>query len=78
MVRPEHLMAPEMFYDEREALKYTNCTRIIEVQADMAQRCLELIGVPDLEDEENQNPQLILDIGCGSGLSGEVISSWGH
>lgn len=44
----------------------------------MAQRCLELIGVPDLEEETDAKPQLVLDIGCGSGLSGEVISSFGH
>lgn len=31
MVRPEHLMAPEIFYNETEAMKYTNCTWIIDI-----------------------------------------------
>ncbi len=31
-----------------------------------------------MEEDEKASPMLILDVGCGSGLSGEVISSWGH
>jgi len=31
MGRPENQMPPECFYNEKEASKYTNCTRIINV-----------------------------------------------
>ncbi|KAL9607996.1 MAG: hypothetical protein Q9167_007143 [Letrouitia subvulpina] len=58
---------PENYYDDNEARKYTTSSRIQTVQAEMAHRALELL---DLD-----VPSLILDIGCGSGLSGEIISS---
>lgn len=38
----------------------------------MTYRALELLNLP--EDE----PKLILDIGCGSGLSGEILEEYGH
>lgn len=47
-------------------------TRIINVQAEMAQRCIELLSFKDEE------PKFILDIGCGSGISGEQLSESGH
>ena len=71
MSRPEHLMPPQSFYNEREAVKYTNSTRIIEIQAQMASRCLELLDLPE-------GPAICLDLGCGSGLSGEILSENGH
>jgi 18S rRNA (guanine1575-N7)-methyltransferase len=36
----------------------------------MTDRCLELLDLP--------GPSFILDIGCGSGLSGEIIDEHGH
>lgn len=130
MSRPEHMAPPENFYDENEARKYTNNTRIIKVQSEMTQRCLELIGIEfnrekieeeeekdksiypsesensqdgsesesNADDEEDQSqleieqlssnseylqpminpPMNILDLGCGSGLSGQLISEHGH
>jgi len=71
--RPEHVGAPELFYDENEARKYTSNSRMIEIQATMTERALELLGLQD--DEE---PRFILDIGCGSGLSGEALTDNGH
>jgi 18S rRNA (guanine1575-N7)-methyltransferase len=38
----------------------------------MAYRALELLNLP--EDE----PAYLLDIGCGSGLSGEILQDEGH
>lgn len=38
----------------------------------MAERALELLALPDEEE------CLLLDIGCGSGLSGDVLSDNGH
>lgn len=47
-------------------------SRIIEIQSRMSERALELLALPDGE------PKYILDIGCGSGLSGDVIEEHGH
>ena len=45
----------------------------------MSERCLELIGVHKQEDdEEATETQFILDLGCGSGLSGSIVEEWGH
>lgn len=44
----------------------------MEIQDEMSERALELLLLP--EDE----PCLVLDIGCGSGLSGAVLDENGH
>ncbi|KAK4257714.1 hypothetical protein QN277_007271 [Acacia crassicarpa] len=71
--RPELLAPPEVFYDDTEARKYTSSSRIIEIQASLSERALELLALPD-----DDIPKLLLDIGCGSGLSGETLSENGH
>ena len=38
----------------------------------MTHRALELLNLPSDE------PKLLLDIGCGSGLSGEILDELGH
>jgi len=70
--RPEHQAPPEIFYDESEARKYTTNSRIIEIQEQMTNRALELLALP------TDQISLILDLGCGSGLSGEAITEAGH
>ncbi|KAJ1959081.1 18S rRNA (guanine1575-N7)-methyltransferase, partial [Dimargaris xerosporica] len=47
-------------------------SRIATIQAEMAIRALELLNLPP---EQNC---LLLDVGCGSGLSGEVLEEEGH
>jgi len=37
----------------------------------MAERCIQLANLPD-------HPCLVLDVGCGSGLSGEMLSEYDH
>lgn len=71
-------MPPECFYNDQEARKYTNCSRIIKVQSEMTFRCLDLLGIPDLNEEPEELTRFILDIGCGSGLSTEIIEEQGH
>ncbi|TKA26288.1 hypothetical protein B0A50_05067 [Salinomyces thailandicus] len=66
MSRPEDILPPDLFYDDAESRKYTTSSRIRNIQADMTNRALALL---DLE-----HPSLILDLGCGSGLSGEILS----
>jgi len=45
---------------------------MINIQLEMAERCMELLMLP--EDETC----LLLDLGCGSGLSGSVAEESGH
>ncbi|KAI4382522.1 hypothetical protein MLD38_008475 [Melastoma candidum] len=71
--RPELQAPPEIFYDDAEARKYTSSSRIIDIQARLSERALELLALPD-----DGVPRLLLDIGCGSGLSGETLSDNGH
>jgi len=71
--RPEHIAPPEIFYDHDEANKYTQNTRIIAIQETMTYRALDLLGF-----SEKDGPQLILDLGCGSGLSSQCLEDSGH
>jgi 18S rRNA (guanine1575-N7)-methyltransferase len=70
--RPEHTGPPENYYNDTEAKKYTSNTHIIEIQQKLSERALELLALPD------DQASLVLDIGCGSGLSGEVLSDNGN
>jgi len=71
--RPEHTGPADLYYGIDEASKYTSNSRIIKIQEELSLRALELLNFPD--DDETR---LILDVGCGSGLSGECISEAGH
>ncbi|ODM89732.1 putative 18S rRNA (guanine-N(7))-methyltransferase [Orchesella cincta] len=67
--RPEGVAPPEIFYNDDEARKYTQNSRIMEIQEEMTNRCIELLEI----DDEDGETRLVLDIGCGSGLSGECL-----
>jgi len=71
--RPEHVAPPEIFYNEAEAKKYARNSRMMEIQERLTERALELLALPD-----DGVPKLLLDIGCGSGMSGETLSEHGH
>uniref|UniRef100_A0A7S1TDM7 18S rRNA (guanine(1575)-N(7))-methyltransferase Bud23 C-terminal domain-containing protein n=1 Tax=Compsopogon caeruleus TaxID=31354 RepID=A0A7S1TDM7_9RHOD len=73
MSRPEHQAPPEVFYNEGEAKKYLTSSRMVEIQTKLSERCLELLAL----DSPNES-RLLLDIGCGTGLSGDVLSEHGH
>ncbi|KAI0208796.1 putative 18S rRNA (guanine-N(7))-methyltransferase [Lamellibrachia satsuma] len=70
--RPEHQAPPEVFYNETEARKYTANTRMISIQQQLSERAVELLALPE------DTPCFILDVGCGSGLSGETLTDQGH
>ncbi|KAK6473460.1 putative 18S rRNA (guanine-N(7))-methyltransferase [Huso huso] len=70
--RPEHTAPPELFYNEAEARKYSQNSRMIEIQSQMSERAVELLNLPE------DQPCLLLDVGCGSGLSGDHLSEQGH
>lgn len=67
MSRPEDVLPPDLFYNDNESRKYTTSSRIRNIQSDMTHRALELLDL--------KSSSLILDLGCGSGLSGEILSS---
>lgn len=70
--RPEHSAPPELFYDGVEAEKYTTSSRVMEIQEKLTLRALELLAL-----EDDGAPKMILDVGCGSGLSGQVLTEQG-
>ncbi|KFO35497.1 probable 18S rRNA (guanine-N(7))-methyltransferase isoform X1 [Fukomys damarensis] len=70
--RPEHGGPPELFYDQNEARKYVRNSRMIDVQTKMTERALELLCLPEGQ------PSYLLDIGCGTGLSGDYLTEEGH
>jgi len=72
MNRPENCLPAELYYNKEEAKKYINCSRIMKIQAELTERCIELLNLPP-----NQ-PAFLLDIGSGSGLSGEILNDLGH
>lgn len=64
---PEFSNPPEIYYDDRESKKYNSNSRIIKIQSEITQRAIELLNI---QDEDS----FILDIGCGSGLSGKILT----
>jgi len=73
MSRPELTAPPQEFYNDTEARKYTSSSRVIEIQDRLTERAVELLNFPD-----DGVPRLLLDVGCGSGLSGERLTELGH
>jgi 18S rRNA (guanine1575-N7)-methyltransferase len=50
----------------------SNSSRNQRIQAEMTYRAIELLTLPP------DQPLFLLDIGCGSGLSGEILDELGH
>lgn len=72
MSRPELTGHASLFYNEREARKYNSSSRMVNVQREITLRSIELLLLPP------DKTSYILDIGCGSGLSGKVLEEEGH
>ena len=72
MSRPELTGHAAHFYNEKEARKYDSSSRMVGVQREITERAIELLRL------DNSQPSLVLDIGCGSGLSGQVLEEKGH
>jgi len=72
MSRPELTGHASLFYNEKEAKKYNSSSRMIGIQREITERAIELLRLDD------SRPSLVLDIGCGSGLSGQVLEEKGH
>ena len=51
---------------------------MIGVQREITERAIELLRLDAGSNDGVMVPQLVLDIGCGSGLSGQVLEEKGH
>ena len=74
MSRPELTGHASNFYNAKEAKKYDSSSRMIGVQREITERAIELLRLPPM----SEKPSFILDVGCGSGLSGKVLEEHGH
>lgn len=72
MSRPELTGEASSYYNLKEARKYDSSSRMIGVQREITERAIELLKLP------KGQPCFILDVGCGSGLSGRVLEEQGH
>ena len=73
MSRPELTGHASLYYNQKEARKYDSSSRMISIQREITLRAIELLRLP-----KDGSSQLILDVGCGSGLSGQVLEQSGH
>ena len=73
MSRPEAATSgkAQSFYNKSEASSYSQSHRLRRVQLALGKRALELLQLP-------QGPCYLLDIGCGTGLSGAPLTRAGH
>ena len=65
-------MSPASFYDAKEARKYHESSRITHIQEELTNRAIELLALP------TGKSCYVLDVGCGSGLSGQALERAGH
>ncbi|KAL0233926.1 hypothetical protein PCE1_002431 [Barthelona sp. PCE] len=69
--RPEHQAPPEIYYGVDNAAQYAKNSRNQTIQRMMTERSIELL-------ELDSSPSFLLDIGCGTGFSGQTITNEGH
>jgi len=74
--RPELTGTADVFYNEKEAKKYHTSSRMVGIQHEITRRAIELLCLPEPSGDEG--PSVVLDVGCGSGLSGGVLGKMGH
>ncbi len=67
---PEFTNPPDIYYNENESTKYHKSSRIIKIQSEITERALELLEI-------DEDYPFILDVGCGSGLSGQIMTAKG-
>lgn len=72
MSRPELTGHASLFYNAREARKYDSSSRMVGIQREITERAIELLRLPSPGPREGGRPSFVLDVGCGSGLSGQV------
>lgn len=46
MSRPELQTPPELFYNDKMSRKYNSNSRMVGIQAEISDRCIELLNLP--------------------------------
>lgn len=46
MSRPELQTPPELFYNDKMSRKYNTNSRMVGIQAEISDRCIELLNIP--------------------------------
>lgn len=46
MSRPELQTPPELFYNDKMSRKYNSNSRMVGIQAEISNRCIELLNIP--------------------------------
>lgn len=72
MARPEEQAPADVFYDDGESSKYNSSSRMQHIQGAMTFRALEILNL------DKNKANLILDLGSGSGISGEILTEEGY
>lgn len=72
MSRPEHIAPAAIYYNEENAEKYAVNSRMAKIQKQMCERALQLLLL-----QEPLNGKLILDLGCGTGMSSAAMAEHG-
>lgn len=70
--RPEGRTTAPLAYHGERATRYARSSRARVVQDQLTTRALELLALPD------DRRAYLLDVGCGSGMSGRVLERSGH
>jgi 18S rRNA (guanine1575-N7)-methyltransferase len=73
MSRPELSGPAHEYYKDVVAASYARNSRNADIQAKMTERAMELLALSG-----DEGVQMILDLGCGSGLSSEIVNELGH
>ncbi|EOB11747.1 methyltransferase [Nosema bombycis CQ1] len=63
---PELEAPAEIYYDNENAFKYDTNTSLQTIQREITLKCIDLLEIKERG--------FVLDIGCGSGISGSVLS----
>ena len=63
---------PYRFYQGENVLKNASSTHYVQIQRQLTERALELLQL------DMTVPKLILDVGCGTSISGQVIQETGN
>lgn len=55
MSRPELQTPPELFYNDKMSRKYNSNSRMVGIQAEISERCIELLNIPVRRGDANDS-----------------------